>query len=397
MLKRKPAKSLLLVCLLLAFYGCTTKNEVPQPVVDTQRVDALRAQLITLQQQVLGAQQETTSDSLSLTQLQAQIAALEADLQKSVSYTVKVASFLFKPLSGATVKLSQGGKIVSGTTASDGTTTFTGLYAGIITATVDLAGFARLVFRADIRSSYNASTYSALSQVLMLPLGGTAQADSAMTIQYWKLYANYSIVDDTLGGALCGCGVSTPSQALPAGPDPNNPSINYDAVTAQPVMAYLNENSFSDGSSYYYDSYAVPIGFTGWDVNISESGLPSGNGQVVSVAYENAKWVATANSSGIYTIKLPASDITAASYTLNSVNVFRFVIDFGEFTHAYTQYTDNTPAFIIKNTTTNPPPPTYQSTYIYRMGGAVGGTRWSSIQTTSLTSAWPFFYTGAIK
>jgi hypothetical protein len=111
MLTLKPTQSLRLACLLLALFACTTKNEVPQPVVDTARVDALRAQLIVLQQQVLGAQQKTSSDSLSVTQLQAEIAQLQAYLQRTVSYTVTVNSFLFKPLAGATVKLSQGGKL----------------------------------------------------------------------------------------------------------------------------------------------------------------------------------------------------------------------------------------------------------------------------------------------
>ncbi len=199
----------MLACLLLAG-ACTTKNEVPQPVVDTARVDALRTQLIALQQQVLGAQQTTTNDSLTLTQLQAEIALLKGYLQKSVSYTVTVSSFLFKPLSGAKVEVSQGGKVVSATTGSNGSATFSGLYAGIITATVDLNAFARLVFRADIRNQFDgASVYSTNSQVLMIPLlgtgqtGGTAQADSCMTTQYWKLYANYNMVDDTLGGPRC--------------------------------------------------------------------------------------------------------------------------------------------------------------------------------------------------
>src|SRR6478735_9732600 len=177
MFKIKPTRLLLHVFMLLAFYACTTKNEVPQPVVDTTRVDALRTELMALQQKVLGAQQTTSNDSLTLTQLQNEINKLKAYLVKTVSYTVNVSSFLFKPLSGAKVEVSQGGKIVSGTTTSSGSTTFNGLYAGIITGTVDLNGFARLVFRADIRNNYDgASAYSTNSQVLMIPLGGTPKA-----------------------------------------------------------------------------------------------------------------------------------------------------------------------------------------------------------------------------
>src|SRR6185369_111222 len=104
MFKIKPTRSLIHVCLLFAFYACTTKNEVPQPVVDTARVDALRTELMALQQKVLGAQQTTSNDSLTLSQLQNEITMLKAYLTRSVSYTVNVSSYLFKPLNGAIVK-----------------------------------------------------------------------------------------------------------------------------------------------------------------------------------------------------------------------------------------------------------------------------------------------------
>lgn len=394
MFKIKPTRLLLHVFMLLAFYACTTKNEVPQPVVDTTRVDALRTELMALQQKVLGAQQTTSNDSLTLTQLQAEITKLKAYLSKTVSYTVNVSSFLFKSLSGAKVEVSQGGKIVSGTTTSSGSTTFNNLYAGIITATVDLNGFARLVFRADIRNKVDdASSYSTTSQVLMLPLGGTNQADSAMTLQYWKLYANYNMVDDTLGGADCGCGVSTPSKALPAGPDPGNPSISYSPVTNQTITAYLNQYSFLD--QYGSTSLAVPVGFTGWDGS-------TGYGQVTSVTYENAKWVATAGTDGRYVIKLPATDISNSGYYeyLNSKNVLGFVLDFGEFTHDYKQYTDGTLPYIIKNPVTSPPPHTYTSTFVYRVDSSPDsntGLSWTSVQSTTLSSGWSFFYQGSLK
>ncbi len=101
MAKTKLTKVLVLACLLTAFYACTTKNEIPTPVVDTARVDALRTQLLALQQQVLGAQQATANDSLSIAQLQAQIAQLQADLQHMVSYTVQVSSFLKSAIKGS--------------------------------------------------------------------------------------------------------------------------------------------------------------------------------------------------------------------------------------------------------------------------------------------------------
>jgi hypothetical protein len=393
MLKIKPTRLLIHACLLFAFYACTTKNEVPQPVVDTARVDALRTELMALQQKVLGAQKTTSSDSLSITQLQTEIATLKAYLERIVSYTVDVNSFLFQPLSGATVELSQGGKIISGKTSSAGSVTFANLYAGVVTVTVDLTGFARLVFRADIRNNIDdASLYSTTSKVLMLPLGGTTQADSCMTIQNWKLYANYTMVDDTLGGPQYWSTASTPSKALPAGPNPSQPTVSYSAVINQPITVFLNQNSFIDGTCSS-NVYAVPIGFTGWD---AASTGRQGNGQVVSVTYENARWtVAAAGSNGTYTIKLPATDINNINYSsdINSYNVFNFSIEFGEFIHDYIQYTDGTIAFIIKNPIAIPPPPTYASTYIYR----IGSSDWSSVQSTSLTSTASFFFSGNLK
>jgi hypothetical protein len=261
-----------------------------------------------------------------------------------------------------------------------------------------LNGFARLVFRADIRNTYDgATTYSTNSQVLMLPLGGTTQADSCMTTQYWKLYANYTMVDDTLGGTAVqnlgyfGGAPSKPLLALPAGPNPGSPNVSYSAVTTQTVNASLNQYSFIDG--YGYNSYAIPVGFTGWDVVVNNTGQ-TGNGQVVSVTYENAKWTATADVNGVYKIKLPASDISNASGYINSAGAFGFVLDFGEFARDFTQYTTTSTPYIINGTF--PALPTYTSTYVYRINSG-NSWQWTSIQSTSLTSAWPFFYYGTLK
>jgi hypothetical protein len=104
-------------------------------------------------------------------------------------------------------------------------------------------------------------------------------------------------------------------------------------------------------------------------------------------------WTATA-SNGVYTIKLPATDISNNNTSINSANVFGFIIDFGEFTHDFLQYTDGRLPHIINGTSKLTP--TYTSTYIYRIN-ATGGWWWTSIQSTSLTSAWPFFYTETLK
>ncbi|HEV8514091.1 MAG TPA: hypothetical protein VGQ59_12480, partial [Cyclobacteriaceae bacterium] len=183
---------------------------------------------------------------------------------------------------------------------------------------------------------------------------------------------------------------SNPLLALPAGPNPNSPFTSYSAVTTQPITVSLNQYSFLDGNGSSYISYAVPLGFTGASIGNGQTG----NGQVVSVTYENTVWTATAGTNGVYTVKLPATDISNANTYTNSANVFGFIIDFGEFTHDFTQYTDGRLPHIIKGS--SPLTPTYVSTYIYRNGN-VGGFSWTSLQTTSLTAAWPFFYNGTLK
>jgi hypothetical protein len=121
-----------------------------------------------------------------------------------------------------------------------------------------------------------------------------------------------------------------------------------------------------------------------------------GNGQVVNVTYENVTWTATAGANGIYTIKLPASDISSNNsyYYLSSTNVFGFVLDFGEFTHDFTHYTDGSIPYIVRSPALATP--TYTSTYIYRVNN-VGGWQWTSVQSTSLTATWSFFYSETLK
>ncbi|HMI65339.1 MAG TPA: hypothetical protein VK517_04850, partial [Cyclobacteriaceae bacterium] len=69
-----------MVCMVgvFIFHACTSKKEVPQPVVDTQRLDQLRQELRDLQVTVLGNASNYSQDSLSYSQLLAQINMLQA-------------------------------------------------------------------------------------------------------------------------------------------------------------------------------------------------------------------------------------------------------------------------------------------------------------------------------
>src|SRR6267378_2715729 len=106
-------KRFTLVCAagLLVFQACTSKKEIPQPVVDTQRVDQLRQELRDLQIKVLGNAVTYSKDSLTYDQLVKQVNALLAQYAKHVTYSVIVGDYQGNYLSGVTVKVSQAGAV----------------------------------------------------------------------------------------------------------------------------------------------------------------------------------------------------------------------------------------------------------------------------------------------
>src|SRR5438105_3765945 len=86
----------LLVLSMLAYAGCKEK-ETAVPTVDYARVDALRAELRSLQQQMLGANANnaaTTATNAALksdtTALKAEIARFQAEKSRKVKYIVYV-------------------------------------------------------------------------------------------------------------------------------------------------------------------------------------------------------------------------------------------------------------------------------------------------------------------
>jgi hypothetical protein len=321
----------LLVCVVGLFFlhGCTAKKEIPQPVVDTQRLDQLREEYRNLQATVLGNTSAYLNDSLTYTQLQAQITALELQLAKKVSYSVIVGDYQGNLLSGATVKVSQAGTITSQTTSTSGVATIPNLNGGIISATVELAGFARLVYRADIRNYNTDQAYSVSTKVLLLPMGGTAASDLGMSTFNVNLYANFTTPNDTLGGPDFWGGSSLLSKALPVGPDPNNPTVSYTSVTDKPITVYL--------SADFLSGCRPPTGFT---YKLITSGGEHGDtydpGSVLSLAYENATYkVASATGpGGAYVLKLPAT-------SFDGETTFDFDVTFPEFLNSFTEYVPN--------------------------------------------------------
>ena len=330
---------------LLVFQACTSKKETPQPVVDTQRIDQLRQELRDLQVKVLGDASTYSQDSLSYSQLLAQISMLQSQYAKNVTYSVVVSDYQDNLLSGVTVKVSHAGAVISQTTSATGVATFPGLNGGIISATADLTGFARLVFRADIRNTNTDQTYSAASNVLLLPLGGTPASDAGMSTLNINLYANFTTVDDTLGGPDFWSD-SNFAFALPSGPDVNNPTISYSAIIGRPITAFLTANFLSG---------RIPSGFTNNFIQSGDFGDVYDPGSVITVAYENATYTATATN-GVYSLKLPARSFDGNTY-------FYYDLAFTEFSNSFTDYVPGGTGVHIK------PPfdPTYTSTQIFRV------------------------------
>ena len=344
-------------------------------MVDTQRLDQLRQELRDLQIKVLGDAATYSQDSLTYDQLVLQVNALIAQYAKSVTYSVIVADYQGNYLSGVTVKVSQAGAVISQTTSASGVATFAGLNGGIISATADLAGFARLVYRADIRNYDADQAYSATSNVLMLPLGGTPASDAAMSTVNINLYANFTTVNDTLGGPDEWGGQSDFTKALPVGPDVDNPTVSYTAITDKPITAFLSFSFLNGGA---------PSGFT-YQFSRNDRGFGDEyiTGSVLTVAYENASYmVAAAGSNGVYVLKLPATSFDGDTN-------FSFDLVFTEFNNSFTDYVPGGAGIKI-----DPPfDPTYTSTQIFRV---LSANQLQSAQAGNLATR-KYFYTNSLN
>lgn len=294
---------------LAAFYACSDK-ETPQPVEDTARVDALRTELRSLQEEVLGKQAEYSSDSLTKKELEAEIAALNEMYAKVVDYSVTVTDLQGNILPDAEVKLTQGGKVVSATTNSGGIATFEALHGGIISASVKLNGFATLTYSADIRDYNTPDSYSGASHVSLIPTGGTPASEKGMFTINLDLYANYTTVDDTLGGPDAWGSESDITKALPYGPDGGTTS--YSKVTDKTVSVTLVEGYVYADNDYFFTQ--------------------SGVGEVVNVANENVTIKYSAATNGTYAIKVPARTSSSDLY---------YTIVYDEFTAKFTDYVPN--------------------------------------------------------
>jgi len=295
---------------LAAFYACSDK-ETPQPVVDNARLDALRTELRGLQEEVLASQATYSADSLSEKQLLAEIKTLNAQLEKKVTYQVNVTDLQGNSLADANVTLTQGGAVKATKTDANGYVTFEDLHGGIISASVDLAGFASLIYTADIRDYDTQTSYTGSSHVSLIPVDGSvaAAAKGMFTINL-DLYANYDVQDDTLGGPAYWPGESLLSAALPVGPNNSYPTVSYTHVTDKTVTVNLIPSYFSPNNSQWFTTDGV--------------------GEVQNVVYENTMIkVTAAGANGTYSIKVPARPSSGSFY---------YTVTYDEFAHDLITY-----------------------------------------------------------
>jgi DNA-binding FrmR family transcriptional regulator len=294
----------LMLATLTVFSACTEK-EVPVPTVNTERLDALRAELRNLQMQVYGAEKNMEEGKANQESIEVQIAALKTEIERlnnsyleEVDYGVTVIDFQNNKLANATVKLAQDGEVVSLTTDEDGYVIFPAMYSGVVNGVIEAEGYATANFMTSLNDNESEGVEFRNSRVALFPTGNN---DKGMFTLTGNLYANYSTINDTLNQG-----------ENPAGPNPDQPRVNYDKVTDKTL-------SFS----------LFTFGGDGWLVNNNDAFI-----NVMSVVYEDAAYTASFNANGTYTVKLPARSVFEGSNDFNEN--FTWVIDAQDFQANYT-------------------------------------------------------------
>jgi len=319
---------------LAAFYACSDK-ETPQPVEDSARVDQLRDELRSLQQQVLASQATYSADSMNEASLTAEIKKLNAIYAKSVTYTVVVTDLQGNNLADANVKVTQAGVVATAKTDANGIAKFDNMHGGIIAGSADLNGFATLIFTADIRDGNSGSSYAASSRVSLLPLGGTPASEKGMYTLNLDVFADYTVLDDTLGGPNYWDGSDIDKAlpfGLPYGPNSDNPFVQYTKVTDKKVSILPMEYSFRQVWSQLFTTGGV--------------------GAILTIAYENALIQVSSATNGTYSIKVPAKTTNFS---------FAYTINFEEFIADYTELLPGGEVLVDK-----PYDPTIKVSQVYR-------------------------------
>jgi hypothetical protein len=297
----------MLMASLVLFYTSCSEKETPQPVEDSERIDALRQELRNLQVLVYGEEVENDyldADNFSMEEeleaLQAEVTALKATYDKSVSYSVLVVDYAGNAIAGAKVTVNQNGKITTVDANAAGLAIFKDVRAGAIIGVVKATGFATANYRTTLN---NVDNGGGSTTVPLLPKSGT-QAEASMFTLTGFLYANLNNANDTLSGSNFDGAIVSFSGTPVVGPDGSYPHRSFDKQNRK-IKATI-----------YLDLGVVPF-------SIYNS---SAAGSIRRMAYEDAVYEGTVDANNKYSIKLPS---TAA--TIQQDFYFDYKFSFEEF------------------------------------------------------------------
>lgn len=278
----------LMLATITLFSACTEK-EVPVPTVDTERLDALRQELRDLQLIVYGEEAELAQGQASQADLEAQIAAMEAEIarlqelyNRSVTYGVYVIDFQNNKLANATVKIAQNGEIVSATTDANGYAEFDDVRAGVVNGKIEINGYTTANYKTQIvesNSDDDAITYKS-SRVALFPAADNTNATGMFTLK-GNVTTDFSDMDE---------------------------KYNEDAVGGKKISFTLYLDNIKNESDAFVNVY--------------------------SLIYEDAVYEATTAADGSYSVNLPARSVFNG-YDVDDRN-FAFSVNGQDFKANYT-------------------------------------------------------------
>ncbi|MBC7922910.1 MAG: hypothetical protein H7Z75_17675 [Ferruginibacter sp.] len=310
---RKSMKmSAVLLMSTLVYTGCTEK-ETAVPTVDYARADALRSELRSLQQQVLGANATSASVVALNTTLKRDTAAIKAEISRlqverarKVKYIVYVADLQGAYKKDAEVSMAVDGAVVKKIADADGKAVFDNVRAGVVNVVVKLAGFTTANYVSSIAFGKDIVD----TKVPVLPL--TATTGPYFTLK-GNVYANLSAADDNLNRYTTVDNIESPAKKVTinvlAGPNSDETSVKYDAQ-ARKITATVELNG-------------VP----------GTTGISDVAGEIQRIAYENAVFSTTSAADGSYSLQLPAL-VDAAGEALDGFD--DYVVSLEQFAAPYT-------------------------------------------------------------
>lgn len=285
---------------LLLFYSSCSEKEVPQPVEDTARIDQLRNELRALQNLIYGAQLENdllTGESEDLAALQAaleaEIALLQEQYNKAVTYTVIAVDNIGTPIAGAAVTVNQNGALVTKSTGADGSVQIENVRAGTVAAVVKAAGYTTVNYYATLAFANAAGVNT---RIVMIPKSGATNTYSLKGY----LYANTNLANDTASGfhysgtAFIGWKGTDPATSVPGATGDNRTYEKMNKKITAKLWVNIDYVPFS-----------------------RSSGDGGNSADLIELAYEDANVEAVFDANNRYTLTLPVMSIYKDAWNSN--------------------------------------------------------------------------------